>query len=280
MYENEQINFEELSKQVDRQVVAGVDWIFCLGTNGEFYALSFEEKLQVVDAVVQTAGKRVKVCAGIGSITTSESKRLAVRAADLGADAISVVTPYFISVSQYQLEKHYREIAASVDCPVILYNIPARTGNSIDPGLLRKLESQENIIALKDSSGNIENVKSFIDIADDIPGDFSILVGSDSLILQGLENGATGCVSGLANIAPGLIVEIYRSFREGDIEKAEAAQSKILDIRSILSLGNSNTIAKRATVLAGYPVGPARKPVDGVSADIDAKILDVLARNI
>ena len=278
MHSDESINFDELANQVTRHTEAGIDWIFCLGTNGEFYALTFEEKLAVTKAVVAAAGNKVKVCAGVGCITTDETKRLAAEITDLGVQAVSVITPYFVSVSQTELVEHYREVASTTELPVILYNIPGRTGNAIAPGVIKDLEAERNVVAIKDSSGNFENVRSYVETAATLSRDFAVLVGTDSLILAGLEIGTAGCVSGLANIAPEIVVDICGSFRAGNLENAKTAQERLVGIRSMLSRGNSNSITKRATVLIGQPVGPARKPVSGVDPGLDVEIKEILAK--
>ena len=274
MHEDESINHEELGRQVDRFADAGVDALFALGTNGEFYALSYQEKLDVLATVIEAAGGRLPVCAGVGCVTTAETIALAADAERLGVQSLSVITPYFAALSQEQLSRHFRAVAKAVALPLILYNIPQRTGNTIEPATVGSLSEVPNIAGVKDSSGRLESVRAFLDAA---PKGFSVMAGTDSLILPGLKAGASGTVSGLANVVPELVVEIYRCWCEGRIAEAEAAQEAVVQVRSVLSLGNPNTVTKRATHLRGFPVGPCRAPASGLPPAIDDQIRKMLA---
>ena len=273
MKEDESLNVHELKKQVHRFVHAEVDSLFCLGTNGEFYALSYDEKLQVIDTVVQEAAGACPVCAGVGCVTTAETERLAGAAERYGADAVSVIAPYFTALSQEQLARHFRSVAESTSLPVILYNIPARTGNSISPKILPQLAEISNIVAVKDSSGRLETIRAFLH---EVKGRMAILAGTDSLILSALEEGASGTVSGLANIVPELVVKIYRSWKNGHMEQARAAQERLVCVRRIIALGNPNSLTKRAVNLIGQTVGPVREPARVASSDVDRRIIEIL----
>ncbi len=264
MHEDEEINFPELRNQTNRFVSAGVDALFCLGTNGEFYALSLEEKTAVMEqAIGETAG-RVPVCVGVGCITTRETIEMARRAERAGADAVSIITPYFVALSPQQIERHFRTVAESVALPVLLYNIPARTQNRIDTETMSRLAAVENIVAIKDSSGSLSTVLDFARINRD---ELKVFVGTDSLILKGLDAGACGTVSGLANVCPRLVVSIYTAWREDRRQDAVCAQERLSHVREILTLGNPNTITKLATTAVGQPVGPARKPASAVTPE-------------
>ena len=274
MHSDERINFEELRNQVDRFIDAGVDALFCLGTNGEFYALDQGEKLRVLETVLDQAESRRPVCAGVGCVTTAETVTLAREAERLGTDAVSVITPYFVALGQDQLYSHFLTVAEAVAIPVILYNIPARTGNTIAPDTVQRLSVVPNIVGIKDSSGKIESVEGFIDAAAD---GCSVLAGTDSLVLPGLQAGASGTVSGLANVVPELLVAIYRAWKAGAIEEAENAQATLTAVREIIKLGNPNSITKRAVNLRGYPVGPCRAPAEVESPETDASICEILS---
>ena len=274
MQANEKINEAELRNQVDRMVRAGIHQLFCLGTNGEFYALSFDEKVEVMRIVVDQCKGRVPVCAGTGCITTEETISLSRRAMELGVDAVSVITPYFAAVSQNELKSHYTEIAARVDMPIILYNIPARTGNQLEPETVAQLSRVDNIVAVKDSSGNFDTILRYIEATDET---FSVLSGNDSLILWTLLAGGKGGIAGTANLFPELLVSIYDNWRAGDPENANRLQKSLRPIRNMLKLANPNTVIKRAMNLLGYPVGPARRPVAGDPGVLDENLKKVLA---
>lgn len=272
MTEDDCVNEQELRRQINRQINAGVHGLFCLGTNGEFYALDTEEKIAVIKATVSETGGRLPVFAGTGCITTKETIMLTQRAQELGVDAVSVITPYFLALSQEEIYAHYREIAAAVDIPIILYNIPMRTGNAIDHKTLNQLGKIQNIIGIKDSSGNFDNCLRYIE---ETKGQVAVLSGNDSLILSTLIAGGTGGISGVANLFPEILVSIYELWKKGDLEGAKQAQSSLRPIRDTFKLGNPNSIVKRAMNLLGYPVGPLRKPAM-LSSAVDQQILKAL----
>ena len=274
MNSDESINFEELRRQVDRQFDAGVHGLFCLGTNSEFYALHDDERVEVAKVVVDQNCGRLPIIAGVGCVTTSDTINLAKSIAVLGVDALSVIVPYFVGLSQDQLYRHYKAVAEAVDIPVLIYNIPMRTGNNVEADTVKDLSKMENIIGIKDSSGKIENIKRLIEITED---DFSVLVGSDSLILQTLVAGGQGAVAGCANPFPELMAGIYDAWKTGDMETAAQRQEKIAPFRSTFKLGNPNSIVKRAMVLMGQAVGPLREPANLVDPEIDEAIKAVLA---
>ncbi len=268
MNEDESINEKELRRQVNRLIEAGVHGIFPFGTNGEAYALSFEEKERILAAVVEETAGRVPVYAGSGCMTTAETVRLSRRAEELGADALSIITPYFAAASQDELYAHYMEVAAAVDLPIVLYNIPARTGNAMAPATVARLaKDAPNIVGAKDSSGNFDNMKQYIELTSVLDKDFSVLSGNDSLILPALVFGGKGGVAGCANVFPHTLVEIYEAFKAGDFERAKKAQDSIRIFRNCFKYGNANTIVKIAANLMGYPVGNCRKPFCTLSAE-------------
>lgn len=261
MNPDESINEQELRGQVDRLVEAGVHGIFAIGTNGESYALTEEEKERIIRIVVEQTRGRVPVYAGTGCVTTAETVRMSRRARELGADALSIITPYFAAASQDELYAHYIEVAAAVDLPIVLYNIPARTGNALTPATVRRLaKDADNIMGAKDSSGSFDNLKQFIEQTASLGKDFSVLSGNDSLILPGLVFGGKGGIAGCANVFPRTLVAIYEEFMAGNLEKAKQWQDSIRPLRDCFKYGNPNTIVKVATGLLGYPVGRCRKP--------------------
>lgn len=270
MYEDEGINFEELRIQVNRFINSGISGLFPLGTNGEVYALTTEEKLEVLKVVVDETKGRIPVYAGTGCISTKETIALSQKAQDLGVDALSIVSPYFVAVSQDDIYNHFSTIAQAVDLPILLYNMPARTGNNIDYTTVRKLAKYENIVGVKDSSGNFDNTLRYIE---DTDRRLSVLAGNDSLILWTLLAGGSGAIAGCSNVFPELIVSIYKLWEQGNIEEANVQQTRIRPFRDVMKLGNPNSVVKRAMNLLGYPVGPAREPVSGMSPKLDEALL-------
>ncbi len=270
MTEDEKINEKELRVQVNRLIEGGIYGLFALGTNGEVYALSTEEKLEVLKIVVDETKGRVPVYAGTGCISTNETIVLSKKAEEIGVDALSIVSPYFVAVSQDDLYRHFSSIAQSVKLPIILYNMPARTGNNIDYTTVSKLAKFDNIVGIKDSSGNFDNTLRYIENTD---RRLAVLAGNDSLILWTLLAGGSGAIAGWSNVYPELLVSIYQLWEKGDIGEANKRQSSIRPLRDIMKLGNPNSVVKRALNLLGYNVGPAREPASGTSTQIDTALL-------
>jgi len=264
--DDEKFNEKEYRSQINRLIKAGVSGIFPLGTNGEFYAFSKEEKIEIMKVAVDEVKARVPVYAGTGCTTTKETIELSKIAKDLGVDVVSIISPYFVGISQDDLYRHYSAIAESIDLPILLYNIPARTGNNIDYKTVKKLAKYENIIGIKDSSGNFDNTLKYIENTNER---LAVLAGSDSLILWTLMAGGTGAISGCSNVFPELMVSIYKLWSEGKFAEANEAQQKIRPFRNVMQMGNPNSVVKRAVNLLGYPVGPAREPSNCIDPKID-----------
>lgn len=265
MNEDESINERELRNQVNRMIDAGIHGLFACGTNGESYILSDAEKERVLSVVADEARGRVPVYAGTGCVGTKETIRLSLRAQAAGADVLSVVTPYYAQASQDELYEHYRAVAEAVELPVVLYNIPARTGNALSPALVERLADIENIAAAKDSSGNFDNMLQYIERTRD--KDFTVLSGNDSLILWNLLAGGSGGIAGCANVFPHNMAQIYEAFSEGNLKAARRYQDNIRAFRNCFRFGNPNTIVKEAVAMRGYPVGKCRRPFSGLSPE-------------
>lgn len=268
MNDDGSINEAELRNQINRQIDAGIFGIFVLGTNGEFYALNDDEKLRIIKTAVEEVKGRVPVYAGTGCITTADTVNLSRKAEDLGVDALSIISPYFVNVSQDDIFRHFNKVAKSVKLPILLYNMPARTGNNINFKTIKKLAVENpNIIGVKDSSGNFDNTLRYIEETGD---GVNALAGNDSLILWTLMAGGTGAIAGWSNAFPRLMCSIYENWAKGDIEAANKAQKMIRPFRDVMALGNPNSVVKRAMNLLGHKVGPAREPAGGIDPAIDA----------
>jgi len=274
MNSDQSLNFEATKKHIDFLIDKGVHGLFILGTNGEFHVLSFEEKCEFAKFVIEYVNKRVPVYAGAGECSTKETIRLAQAYERFGADAISVITPYLVRINQEEIIQHYTKIAQSVKIPVILYNIPANTGVNIDASSLEVLMKIPNIKGIKDSSGNSETIQSYMSIIKD--NDFSLLIGSDSKILEGLKLGAKGAVASTSNAIPEHILSLYDSFNNGNIELAEKLQRDVDVIRNVFKLATVPSIVKRCVSLRGVGVGEARYPVLSIGGQFDDQITKML----
>ncbi|PZL86401.1 dihydrodipicolinate synthase family protein [Pantoea sp. ARC270] len=247
-------------EQVRRQLRAG-NGIFCCGTNGEFFVLNEQEKLAVTATCVDEVSGRAAVVAHIGEISTRETIRLGTQIARLGVDAVSAITPWFVPLKQQELIDHYRRVADALTVPLFLYNIPARTGNTLQPETVRSLAAHPNIIGIKDSAGSYDSLRGFLQATADCDG-FDVLNGPDSLIHQGFVEGCSAAISGLANVAPEAINAIWARFAAGDIAGSQQAQENVTGLRTALySIGFSPAAVKKAVSLLGFEVGESRYAV-------------------
>ena len=273
-FEDETLNEEELRHQVDRLIGAGVHGIFALGTNGENYAMDFAEKVRVMEIVIDQAKHRVPVYVGTGYVTTKETVALTRKAAELKADCASVVSPWFAANTQDGLYRHYKAVAEAAQIPVLIYNMPARTGVNVHYTTMQKLGQIENIVGIKDSSGNFDNMQRYLEIPD---RNFSVLSGNDSLILPCLLCGGQGGISGISNVLPERMVAIYTQWEKGDLKEAWRVQRSIRPLRDCMAAGNPNSVVKRAAYFVGQKLGPVRAPFNISDPDLDAAIKKALA---
>ena len=280
MNEDESVNVAELRRQVDRQIENGVHALFCFGTNGEGYILNAQEKKLVLETVVDQCNHRVPVYAGTGCISTKETIEQSKMALAVGADVLSIITPSFAVASQNEIYEHYKAVAAAVDMPVVLYNIPARTGNAIQPGTVAKLAQIDNIVGAKDSSGNFTNILAYIEAAKAKKnGKFSVLSGNDQLILWNLKAGGAGGIAGCANVYPHTLASIYNCYMAGDWDKAKEYQDSIASFRACFKYGNPNTVVKIAVNLLGFNVGKCRAPFNQLPEEGLKELKRVLKEN-
>ena len=279
MNDDESINVTELRNQVNRMIDGGVHALFCFGTNGEGYILSKEEKKLVLQTVIEECNHRVPVYAGTGCISTKETIEQSKMAMDMGADALSIITPSFAAASQEELYTHYAAVASAVDMPIVLYNIPARTGNALSPATVGRLAAIENIVGAKDSSGNFSNILGYIENGRKANPNFSMLSGNDQLIIWTLLAGGNGGIAGCANVYPHTMASVYDLFMEGKIEEAKKANASIQSFRACFKYGNPNTIVKTATAMLGYNVGKCRAPFNQIPDEGIEALKKVLKEN-
>jgi 4-hydroxy-tetrahydrodipicolinate synthase len=274
MQANEDLDLPRLRWFLDHLIASGVHGIFVLGTNSEFYAMDDCEKQEVIATAVAHVRKRVPVFAGTGAESTREAVRLTRMAEREGVDAVSVITPYFVSPSQQEIYDHYRRVAENTALPVLLYNNPATCGGvKIDVETVARLAQIPNILAIKDSSGDLQNTNELVRV---VPDRFAVMQGRDTLIYPSLIFGARGSVPATANICPALVVEIYEAFQRGDHAAAKAAQLRLNPVRMSLTLGTAPGGVKAALALLGMSLGPCRSPVAPLSPEKQQKARAVL----
>ncbi|WP_105436774.1 dihydrodipicolinate synthase family protein [Neorhizobium sp. T25_13] len=275
--EDETINFEATRAQVRRQVAAGNN-IMCAGTNGDFTALTHEEKIRLTEHVVDEVAGRAKVIVNAGMPATFETVQLAKEFDRIGVDGIAVITPFFIACTQDGLIRHFSTVADTVKTPVYLYDIPARTQNHIEPATAAKLAGHGNIAGIKDSGGAQETLAAYLEVSKENPG-FEVYSGPDHLVLWSLQNGATGCISGLGNALPHVLAGILAAFNSGDIAEAERQQAIYTAFRTELyALGFAPAMVKRSLYLQDKSVGASRQPALLPDEAQDEKIKVILKK--
>lgn len=270
------INYEALKELIDHLIDKGVNGIFILGSNGEFHVVNHEECIALTKKTVEYVSHRVPVYVGTGGNSTQEVIRLSKEVEAAGADALSIITPYFISPSQEELVNHYKMIAASTKLPIVLYNIPKTTKINLTKESVAQLAKVDNIKAIKDSSGDMGNLKGYIEAVQG--SDTVVLVGSDSKIAPAMKLGAVGAIAGTSNVITEHVVGLYNDIMEGRIAEAEKKQEEIEYIRSVLQLATVPSMMKRAVEVLGIEVGPARLPVRDVATKFDEQIIEMLEK--
>lgn len=278
---DEAIDVAALRRVVDRSIDAGVDGVVAAGSTGEVGALSSEERIALIDNVIEFAAGRVPVIAQTGATTTAEAIRLSLAAQRSGADVLMLLTPYYEPLSIEETKTYIKDVAAAVELPVMLYNIPAVTGVNLDHETVRELATDvENICYIKDSSADWEQALRLIHHHGDVIGTF---IGWDSYIYSALTEGAAGVMAGAANVVPEEIVAVSRLIAEGDLQGALAQWKRLYPvIDHLISLPFSSSV-KAGLALQGEPVGDPRRPTAPLTAEQVAAlqpVLDTLVREV
>jgi 4-hydroxy-tetrahydrodipicolinate synthase len=256
---------------------SGVHGISVAGSQGEFFAMSDDERLRLIRAAVETIRGRVPVYAGTGAVTTRDAIRFTRAAEDAGADLALVITPYFAQPSQDELVEHYTAIARSVRLPVMLYNNPPRTSVNVLPATLaRCMAAAENIVGMKDSSGDLTQAIEYLLAA---PRPALLFSGRDTIALAMMMHGAQGTISPAANVFPRLQVRLYDALGRGDIDEARRLSDVFAPLRAAWAWGSFPVVIKEAMTLVGRSAGPARSPV-GPLSDARRKDLQELVERI
>ena len=259
MHEDGTVNFEVLESIIEEQILGDTDAIISVGTTGEAATLTEEEHIEVIAHTVKVVNHRIPVIAGTGSNCTDSAIYLSKKAEEVGADGLLLVTPYYNKATQNGLYQHFKAIAQSVSIPSILYNVPGRTGVSIEAKTMAALyHDVENIIGVKDAGGDVGKTLDLMRIVDE---DFCLYSGEDGLILPSLAAGGVGVISVLSNVAPKETHEICEKWFSGDIEGARKEQLRALPLIHALFSEVNPIPVKAAMNLQGKNVGPLRLPL-------------------
>lgn len=275
MHEDGSVNFERLDALIDFHLENKTDSIISCGTTGESATLSHEEHCKVLEHTIRRVNKRIPVIAGVGSNDTAYSLELAKEAAAYGADALLSVTPYYNKASQAGLVKHFTYVADRVDLPMILYNVPSRTGCSIQPETYLELSKHPNIVATKEANGNISAIAKTIALCGD---DLDIYSGNDDQVLPILALGGKGVISVFANICPAETHDICEKFFQGDLAGSRELFLKYLPLMEDLFMDVNPIPVKEAMNMMGMECGPCRLPLCEMSPAAKEKLAAALKR--
>ena len=274
--EDQSVNYDKFVEIIEYQLKKGTDAIIVCGTTGEAKTLSTEEHVRLIKLCVETVNHRVPVIAGAGSNDTRYAVELSNEAERCGVDALLSVTPYYNKTSQRGLIAHYNYIADRVSTPIILYNVPSRTGVNIKPETYKALSEHKMIVAAKEANGNISEIAKTVSLCGD---DLAIYSGNDDQITAIMALGGKGVISVLSNIVPGIAHEIVKSFIDGDPVKSRDLQLKYLDLCNDLFIDVNPIPVKEAMNMMGLDVGPVRLPLVGMDEISKEKLRHTLERH-
>lgn len=251
------VDFDKLKQLIEWHISEGTDAILVCGTTGEATTMTLEEKKQTIEFVVKTVNKRVHVMAGTGSNNTKDSIDMSVWAESIGVDSLLVITPYYNKTSSKGLFAHFEAVNNAVKTPIVLYNVPSRTNMNITPEMLLKLSKLNNIVAIKEASGNFSQIVQMKALCPDI----DIYSGNDDQIVPLLSLGGSGVISVLANVIPKETHEICQLFFDGKVKESLDMQIKYLDLCNKLFIETNPIPVKTAVNLMGMECGPLRLPL-------------------
>ena len=264
------VNFEEFKKLIEFQIENEVDAIIVCGTTGEASTMTTEERKETIKFAINTIAKRTKVIVGTGSNNTKTAIEMSKFAAEAGADGILVVTPYYNKTTQQGLIAHYTEIAKSVSLPIIMYSVPGRTGVNILPETCKELSKIENIVAIKEASGNISQVAKIASLCQE---DLAIYSGNDDQIIPVLSLGGKGVISVLSNVMPKYTHDMTKKYLEGNVEQATKMQLDVIDLIDALFIEVNPIPVKYSLNLMGFNFGKPRLPLIELS-DKNKKLME------
>jgi 4-hydroxy-tetrahydrodipicolinate synthase len=268
------LDLEGLESNIESLLQRGVHGIVPCGSTGESATLTFEEHETVIAKTVEVVDGRVPVLAGTGSNSTAEAMRLTRSAKDAGADGALIISPYYNKPNRSGLIKHFTKLA-DLDLPIVIYNVPGRTAQNLQPDLVAELAEHPNIVGIKEASGDITQVSRIIEETQD--EDFSVLSGDDAMTLPILAIGGTGVISVAANVVPGLMVEMYESFSAGDLAQAQDLHYILSPLMRAMFIDTNPIPVKKAVELLGMAAGPVRLPLDELDAARTEILKGVLA---
>ena len=255
---------------------SGIHGVFPFGTTGEFYAHDMGFYREVLAVTKDAVHGRMDIYAGANNITTRGAVEIAKAVEQVGGiDALSVLTPMFVSQTQYEVSEYYREIASETNLPIIIYNNRPKTNVTVEPATVAKLAEIDNIIGVKDSTGDMTNTEEYLRLTRGM-ANFHVMMGRDTLIYAALCYGASGAIASCANVAPKIAVDIYEKFRAGDAAGALDAQFRFSALRIATNMGPFPVVLKEALKLIGHDCGDCVKPIQPLNDEQRARLKKVL----
>lgn len=274
MKNNEDVNYDKLEELIEFQIAEGTDCIIIAGTTGESSTLTMEEHREVIEAAVRFTRHRVPVVAGTGSNCTRTAIQLSKEAEEAGVDGLLIVTPYYNKATQTGLVSHYTQIAEATKLPIIMYNVPGRTGCNLLPETVATLyQNVENIVGLKEATGNLAQASKTMYLTD---GKLDLYSGEDGLVVPLMSIGAVGVISVWSNVAPKNVHDMCMSYFNGELEKAMKLQREALPLVDALFSEVNPIPVKKALNLMGMEVGPVRSPLTEMSEENAAKMAQIM----
>lgn len=275
-HEDKSVNYEELTRFLEFQIAEGTDAVIVCGTTGEPPTMTEKERLSVIEHAVKVVAGRIPVLAGSGGNCTDNVISFSKKCQELGVDGLLVVTPYYNKCTQNGLYLHYKMIAEAVDLPIIMYNVPSRTGLNLLPETVARLAKDvENIVALKEASGNLDQVAKTIELVD---GNLDIYSGNDDQIVPIMKLGGVGVISVLSNIAPRETHKMVQEFLVGNIKSAEELQNKYLGVIRALFCEVNPIPVKKALEFMGYKTKTLRMPLTEMEEENAVRLKDEMER--
>lgn len=270
------VNYPRLRTLIEEQIAGGVDALVICGTTGESATLDNDEHLKVLEEAVTTANGRVPIIAGTGSNDTMYAAQLSQHAESLGVDGLLMVTPYYNKTSQNGLINHYFYVADRVKTPIILYNVPSRTGTAIKPETYKELSKHENIVAVKEANGDISSIAKTMSLCQ---GELDLYSGNDDEIVPIMSLGGIGVISVLSNILPRETHNICEEFFKGNIDKARDMQLKYVSLINALFSDVNPIPVKEAMNMMGLGMGPLRMPLAPMTDSARAALREELKKH-
>ena len=274
--ENGRFNEPVYRQLIDFWADSGIDGVFPFGTTGEFYAFSDEDYRHILEVTKDAVRGRMAIYAGANHITTAGAIRIAKIAEEIGVDALSVLTPMFISQTQEELKHYYRSIAEATSLPIIIYNNKPKTNVTVEPKTVAELAQIPNIVGVKDSTGDMTNTEEYLRLTAPYRDHFNVMMGRDTLIYAGLHYGCSGAVASCANVAPRVVADIYDKYMDGDWNGALEAQYRLAPLRIACAMGTFPEVIKEGLTLQGIPVGKCLEPIGELTAAEKDKLRQVL----